>query len=282
MSARRKTPPTEKALTSPPGSPLPRTRARDPEPGHGWPGTPGGEQAGPALTPPPGASTKTSGPPATVGAYWRGELIRALAGGDPTQELERVTREAMDHVDEVLTANAPPRPLACAAGCAMCCSNQIAVSPMEAFVLCEAVQEAPDRERLVARILAARDSLAGKSRAEAYAMRREVPCPLLEKESCAVYQARPLACRGWHSLDASSCKTALDAQDPLEVIEHYPGRILYAQEVRDGLLEGSRAMRLETGHMLLPRALALILEPGRDWRAARREWLRGGRVFARG
>ncbi len=103
-------------------------------------------------------------------------------------------------------------PVSCRVGCAACCRHLVAVTPLEAFILADAVNAlSPDiQEGVKARAAAVIErleasGLAGKIRSglvgeegkavvKAY-FKEQLACPLLVDEVCSVYEARPTGCR---------------------------------------------------------------------------------------
>ena len=47
--------------------------------------------------------------------------------------------------------------------------------------------------------------------------KQRIACVLLRDGACSVYEARPLACRGFTSTDAESCRRSLDRDEPISV-----------------------------------------------------------------
>lgn len=96
----------------------------------------------------------------------------------------------------------------CKDGCAYCCSLPVMITVAEGEVLAEAIRTSPRRDELIERLRADHARLAGRSLDELALLGR--PCPLLDgragEGSCAVYEARPLACRSHSSYDVEICR----------------------------------------------------------------------------
>jgi Fe-S-cluster containining protein len=109
------------------------------------------------------------------------------------------------------------RQTACAAGCAVCCSDRVLLTGLEGFLLVQALKDA-GRDDLVAMAASKPVQEADRPRSTFNALARlcmaqeEPPyqeqqarpagsCPLLADGLCSVYQARPLACRSMASLE---------------------------------------------------------------------------------
>jgi hypothetical protein len=116
------------------------------------------------------------------------------AAGLVTQEFERLAQ-----------ASSPP-PLACSKGCDPCCHGYVSVLGGEVFrILRYLARQPPERRQaFLDRVAAADARTRGRSPEER--ARDRVPCPLLENGACGVYEARPLACRAFVSLDAAACR----------------------------------------------------------------------------
>lgn len=106
--------------------------------------------------------------------------------------------------------------VACKAGCAWCCSLQVIVTAPEVFYLAEYLRETRSPEDLA--LLKDRLAAQWERVKEIPTLQRllvGVPCALLREseKTCSVYEARPLACRGHTSMDASACEEATKNKD---------------------------------------------------------------------
>ena len=103
---------------------------------------------------------------------------------------------------------------ACAAGCAWCCHQQVAVAPAEAIAIARHVAQTfspPAFAALKARLA----ELDARSRGLGVAQRAQLkaPCAFLEGSECSIYAVRPLRCRGVYSRDAQHCRWAMENPD---------------------------------------------------------------------
>lgn len=73
------------------------------------------------------------------------------------------------------------RHIACRKGCAECCCH-FSIFPVEAVALAESLRKRPEKQVEYLREKARNATL-------------ESPCPLLEKQTCLLYDARPIICR---------------------------------------------------------------------------------------
>lgn len=167
-----------------------------------------------------------------------------------------------------------PIPLACHSGCDYCCHNKVELSAPEVLRILEFIAaEFNDEERqvLAERVRGLDEASRGLTWQQREVLRR--PCPLLVAGRCSVYEVRPLACRGWTSLDASACKQAFEN----------PGTTVYfvgdIAKITNSIWLGlSQALHLSAlkGERL---ELVAALHIGLDATNARGRWLRGEAVF---
>ena len=103
-------------------------------------------------------------------------------------------------------------PVSCRIRCSACCRHLVAVTPLEAFILVDAVASLPAdaqqtvaekaaaiRERLAstgldARIAAGLVGEAGKQVVFEW-HQQQLACPLLVDDACSIYESRPAGCR---------------------------------------------------------------------------------------
>jgi hypothetical protein len=159
--------------------------------------------------------------------------------------------------------------LACRQGCAHCCSQRVTVSPPEAFFVAAQLRARPG-------LLSAIEDGAARMRALADSRSHApIACPLLAGSLCTVYAARPLACRGFVSLDVNAC-IAFERDGrpnvamPAGIIE-----ILYC--CRMMLVAAQRLLGLKEGAYEMNAAVGAVLaaQDGMENR-----WLKGEAVLA--
>jgi hypothetical protein len=117
---------------------------------------------------------------------------------------------AVSTIADGLLAQVAARPPACAPGCAHCCHQPVGVSPPEVLAILDHLRRTrtPDALATVTgRVREADDRTRGLD--PAARISPEHPCPFLDDGRCSIYEARPLACRGTNSLDATLCERAL-------------------------------------------------------------------------
>lgn len=149
----------------------------------------------------------------------------------------------------------PAKPLACRAGCALCCSRTIVVTqpPFAIFAL-----------------YYARNTDAGEAYAHAAERLQKggTDCSFLAEGSCSIYPARPLVCRLYHSFDLGRCRRRDYRRSP---ILGTSGEVAVAK----GLLDGFRELGLDCRDVAFDKALKLLLS--RPMIAE--QWLAGAEVF---
>jgi Fe-S-cluster containining protein len=204
----------------------------------------------------------------------------------PVKALHDAVREAYDVCEAMLDElQLDPSP-ACKRGCIHCCYNQVALTEPETLFLglhllgtrsAERLRELADKAQGLA------DDLKGKSWREIGMIRHKLPCLFLEDGGCSVYPARPLACRGWNSVDERMCLLSNLSGDALTPIENHPIVREIADGVQSGLLRGSSALGLEAGYLLMARATALLLssDPEQGVMDTTADWLDGKPFFGR-
>ena len=126
----------------------------------------------------------------------------------------------------------------CSSGCSYCCHMQVKVTPPECFLIFEYILEtfsAREIERLKKRIKHNRGLTDGRSFNERVLLKRETPCIFLTDHACDVYNARPLICRAWHSLNRKGCKQAFLSDNSNAEIETAPLRNYVLGMIREAI-----------------------------------------------
>lgn len=207
----------------------------------------------------------------------------ARSGIQPLYELMQESYSLFDSMLEDITLDPP---LACKRGCIYCCINQVSLTEPEALYLGFHLLETrspSELQNLKDRTQTLLTELKGKSREEIGMERHLHPCLFMEGETCSIYAARPFVCRGWNSVNAEMCKHSNQSGDALAPIENHPLPRIIADSIQIGLLNGAKETGLETGYLLLPRAVYLLLENGvENITELTENWLKGEAFFAKG
>ena len=170
-------------------------------------------------------------------------------------------------------------PVACAAGCDLCCHLRVMTTPVEVFGLLDYLRSAFDAswfDGFRARVAAAASRLAGLTRSEVLAT--NLPCPVLVDGRCAGYAARPLNCRAYHSLARDACERSFDAPGDSSLGHPQYASVARVHEgVQAGFVSGLRGAGFDASEVELVTALAEALDD--EDCAARFD--RGERAFRR-
>jgi Fe-S-cluster containining protein len=162
--------------------------------------------------------------------------------------------------------------LACRRGCAWCCHGYVSASAPQVFAAAAAIRRnALTFDAACERIRATSARVAALDWRARIALR--APCPLLADGACTIYDARPLACRGFASFSAEACKRAYDALTD-EVMIPQP----YAN-VRSALESALRAGLKACGLPAVSYELTSALSSALDSADAEARWLDGEAVF---
>jgi Fe-S-cluster containining protein len=202
-------------------------------------------------------------------------------------ELARRMMASTSRLVSGLLARAPEGSVACKAGCDHCCYQVVGVTPPEAFAIFEHLKRTRSPEELeqleahVARLYERARELPSAQR-----FSPEHPCAFLRDGSCSIYEARPLACRGVNSLDASDCETRLrDPEARARFLEQGHGGRCYLEPLRAfravsaGLQLGlSELYRLDMRGLDLLGAMHILLQSDATVGSA---WIGGQQPFQR-
>lgn len=154
----------------------------------------------------------------------------------------------------------------CRAGCSHCCSARVEALDPEVLRIAAELQKRPPAE--LAALTERLREHATRARG-ATAQTHRMPCPLLEKNLCTVYELRPAACRKAHSLDVRQCATpGADIPQSLDVL-------LKAEALSKGSASAYAHIGLAaTGHELGQAVLLVLSDP-----TAEARWMAGQTVF---
>jgi Fe-S-cluster containining protein len=142
-----------------------------------------------------------------------GRLAAAALASRAEGELARLMRSVQEHVERELVAGkeaGEPAP-ACRAGCAACCTVNVATLPIEGAVAAAWLAERlapPARAELARTLLAFHDRIRWLEDEDRISANET--CPLLDADGrCTIHPVRPLSCRSLSSLDEGDCRRAL-------------------------------------------------------------------------
>jgi len=172
--------------------------------------------------------------------------------------------------ETVVDASNEAYTLACRGGCANCCTIRVAATAPEVLLIARTIKAT--HTEFSDRIFAA--DARSNALDEAERMSAALPCPLIEQNLCAIYNVRPLACRGHASYDEQACVDALNglpADVPVSAL-HMQARSL----IQNALQSAMRDAGMSWATYELNAALKIALT-GDDIES---HWINGKDVFA--
>ena len=140
--------------------------------------------------------------------------------------------------------------VACRSGCTYCCTFPVAASAPEVLAIAAFVRQRFDagrRAALDARVEANIAATNGMDMEQRDCVRLD--CPFLESGRCAVYEVRPVACRGYSSYSVADCREDHEHPGTGVAIRTNGLGDLVAGAVREGLAVACRSASAE--HRLL-------------------------------
>jgi Fe-S-cluster containining protein len=121
------------------------------------------------------------------------ELIKAVQIFD--QRMDEVIHQRIKKIKN----------MACRSGCAHCCHQMVGASPLEIFLIAEAINNrySDQKKEMLERL--SQHALRIENQWDE-PPRYDQPCPFLVDNHCGIYAVRPSGCRKAHSLDVASCE----------------------------------------------------------------------------
>ena len=206
----------------------------------------------------------------------RSAALEILTEGRTAPKAYEVAWNAHGWCDEVL-GPAIPGDVACRAGCCWCCFQYVSVTAPEALKLARWIDETStpaERDAWVA-LLEQRVAQARGKSVGAYALAK-IPCAFLRERRCAVYEDRPLLCRGYFSKDASRCEVGY--KTPLKFGATIPVAELpraFAHLIMNGMRQGCEAAGVQSASYELHQAVLIALTTP----DAAERWAQGEAIF---
>jgi Fe-S-cluster containining protein len=196
----------------------------------------------------------------------------------------RTERAALELIDDTLARaqvgidQSPGRAgRECRAGCAFCCYSHVEVHPLDAISVAQHLRQTLPPEQLAKVEERLRDRVRRKRPMTADERKQaNIPCALLaEDNTCSVYAARPLICRGYSSLSVKKCEEAyLHPTQPNTAPFDFHARI-WTVSVADGMRDGLAAKGIDAQRYELNSAVLCALTTP-DVAA---KWIKGQNVF---
>ena len=207
----------------------------------------------------------------------------ALLQGQPTETtLLTIADRGHAVADEAVRfahsrSPAAERPV-CVRGCDACCYLHVVATVAEVVRIAAYVRDKlsiGEQVKIHQRIDQEIEQTRGQTAEQRRTMR--LPCPLLDTENreCKVHEVRPVACRGWNSLDLEICN--FDRDNPQR---NTPARVNVTQcvlvnKVTEGYREGLAALGRINQSLDLARGLKEAMENSQ----AGEDWMMGADVF---
>jgi hypothetical protein len=202
-------------------------------------------------------------------------LVRLLQDARDADRAQRAAAFACALQDTLIAADAVTRQatIACAKGCAHCCTTAVSATIPEVLALAAALRADAahgHRVRTGTEQTAAKVAATGRDWWSA----AHLPCPVLADNMCSAYAARPSACRGLLSTSLATCVEifASDGNTPMA----YPGDSAALRTVVLIMMKAAlKVSGLTAAHMVLTPALAIALATP----DAEARWLAGEPLF---
>lgn len=147
----------------------------------------------------------------------------------------------------------------CKVNCTFCCHNQVSITSIEIILIVEYIKNnfsSEETTQLKDRINQL-DKLTGNMNAFQRKKAKQ-PCALLVDNKCSVYPVRPLACKGWNSLNVQDCETAFNS-DTESDIKTLIAPIVITNSVSLGISNSLKQVQLNSDVLELNAALKIAL-----------------------
>jgi Fe-S-cluster containining protein len=181
----------------------------------------------------------------------------------------RAMYEAMDGLLEAFLQRsaAEGKPASCRKGCAWCCHQPVFAVTHELLYLRDHVVESVDparQERFVSR--AREKTLLTLKKPLEELLKVRAACPFLEDGACAVYPARPMACRIYLSYSEPACRGEHDRPGDREQIPGLFGFPLRAgQMMNEGFVSALKQFGLHSTELPLEQGYSSVVTLDQDF-----------------
>jgi hypothetical protein len=138
-------------------------------------------------------------------------VLMGFEGGKTMVSVTELMKEIYRACDDLLGGYLlKERGLACQRGCHWCCYLRVTTTPLEVLYIMDHLRSKfdPDAMSALQERVRAMDTVTRGLDGEGRAALMQL-CPLADEGECLVYPVRPVACRFYHSLDASDCQETL-------------------------------------------------------------------------
>jgi Fe-S-cluster containining protein len=188
-------------------------------------------------------------------------IARHLGRKRSRSRMIRAAREVHRLVDPLVAKGM--KQSACRAGCFFCCFQPVEASLPEVLLIAEELgRSVPAAEMAALRVRIGRHKEAVRANPEGNAL-----CPLNVDGRCQVYDARPLACRGYNAVDAQACATrhSEGSDTPIQYVGD-PVAVTRAADLALQLATRYHYPEERVSGLPLVPALAYALDHPEEWR----------------
>ena len=200
-----------------------------------------------------------------IGQAFYNDGYRMATSVQPGDENERLLLVAMTHlygaldnfIDLFLQKAAPEHPVHCKKGCSWCCHQAVFAHTHEFRYLKQWMFAHMDAEQMEkVRKQAVKKHRATSVLSPDERLLHKEPCPLLADGACSAYEARPVACRIYLSMDVGSCRDEFTNPADHAVFPKLFRLPLHAgRKLNEGFAAGLQSAGLETMEHTLEQGL---------------------------
>lgn len=192
----------------------------------------------------------------------------------------RVVENARALAEMVSEDSRPPDApqIACRAGCSWCCQQTVMVTAPEVLRIINFMQDMEEgaRERAITRLRDLDSRTRGLGAKARETVRR--PCAFLEDQRCTIYQARPLVCSQFTSLDVKDCiRGYYEGFANKQCVTTERSRTVVFRAVRGGMRKGLSESLPAADSECLEMTAAVV--DALQWPDATASWIAGEPVF---
>ena len=164
----------------------------------------------------------------------------------------------------------------CSIGCAWCCHEPLQVSVLDAVSVAHRLRETGAGSERLEQYCAKLESEIGYQRSRLKGCFWACPFLDVSQRLCSLYQARPVVCRAFHSLDVSTCERNIQQRLGVRGVPMYLQLMGFIGLPLEGAHRALKEISVDITPVVLGPAVALLL---RDFEGVLEEWLAGKPAF---
>lgn len=193
----------------------------------------------------------------------------------PLSTLIKLADLATVLTDKVKLEQPPDFNIHCRAGCSYCCHMRVLVTPFEVIALADYIRHSFSENQIqeLKKRISKADSITHGLPDEEHG-NAGVWCPLLVEDKCSVYEARPLECRGYVSMDVNECKKTFKNYLEWNVPIYFPQYSIY-KNIQAGLISALQ----NDGYQFELLELISALKVALDHNDIAQRWIAGEHIF---